>query len=181
MDDSKLAALSKRNEELHKDNNELHVRIIQCDEKAKELEIQFSHSKLQFESQIEDLNFVITRKNGKIKLLKRQVEGSLRKKKFSNEGIEEGTDYIEMNYPLKDSANNRINSFEFRIQELEIARKQCANEVVKAEERTITLNAEIKKLKETKSEMEETLQLQNEKIQNRDKEIFRLNLLCKGP
>ena len=180
MDDSKLIALSKKNEELQKDNNELHARIIQCDEKAKELEIQFSHSKLKLESEIQDLHFVVTRKDGDIKKLEEKIEGSLKKQKFSNEDLE-GTGHIEMSYPLKDSTNNRINSFEFRIQELEIARKQCADELVKADERAIILNSEIKKLKENKSELEETLRLQNEKIQNRDKEISRLSLLCQGP
>jgi len=85
-----------------------------------------------------------------------------------------------MSHPLKDSTNDRINNKDCRIQELENAHKQCADELVKADERAAVLSSEIKKLKSIKAEMEEKFSLLNEKLEARDKEIFRLNQLYKG-
>lgn len=181
-DKVKVMSLSKQNERVVRENDQLHQAIIQAEEQAKEIEIKNNHHELQYKSEIEDLKFIISNKDSKIKQLEAQITKSMHKLANSSEfgyGVNLNGS-MEMTAPLNDSTQAKLNQPDVKIFELEKARKQMADELVKADERATVLSAEIRRIEGSKAELEQTLQLYKEKLETRDREISRLQTANKG-
>lgn len=122
----KVSSLSKEIERLMKENNELHHSIIQVSESAKKIEIKYSHSDLSYKSEIEDLKFLVSSKDSKIKALEQQ----LNKTKDRITGYIKQTDKfslgasIDMSHPLNDITKSKFNEPESKIADLEIANRK---------------------------------------------------------
>ena len=80
-----------------------------------------------------------------------------------------------MSHPLNDITKAKLNEPGSKIAELELVNKKWTEELEKSEQRISVLNGEIRKLKNNKSELEDMLRLQNEKLEARDREIQRLS------
>lgn len=78
---------------------------------------------------------------------------------------------------MKDSTNESLNNTELQIQELEKARIHYGDELEKADEKITVMNSEMNQLKNMRSEFEDTIKLQKERLDTRDREIERLNSL----
>lgn len=122
---SKVVPLARQNERIVQENNQLHQAIIQAEEQAKELQIKFYHEELKFKSQMDDLKFVITTKDGKLKLLEEQSKGKPGYGQEDNNYTRNSSDRV----PFRDCTNERLNNTEVMMRELEDARKQCADEL----------------------------------------------------
>lgn len=70
---NKITPLSRENERVVKENNDLHHAIIEANEQAQEVQLTFNREVLRYKSEIEDLKFVITTKDGKIKQFEEQA------------------------------------------------------------------------------------------------------------
>jgi len=117
------------------------------------------------------LRFAISDKNKLLKKYKEQVEGG-----NSNKYEVNFNDNLRTQ-PLRDSTNETLNNTELKIQELEKARRHYGEELEKADEKIAEMNYEINRLKNNKSEFEDTINLLRERLETRDKEIERLNFL----
>lgn len=120
---------------------------------------------------MDDLKFVITTKDGKLKLLEEQSKGKTGYGQEDNNYNRNSNDRA----PFRDCTNERLNNTEVMMQELEDARRQCADELIEADEKIAELKAEVKKVELSKVELEDTIRLQREKLEARDREITRLN------
>lgn len=118
----KVASLSKEIGRLMKENNELHHHIIQVSEDAKKTEIKYSHSDLSYKSEIEDLKFLVTSKESKIKALEQQLNKAKDRTSGYNKFSLNGS--IEMQYPLNDITKSKANEPSSKIIELEDINKK---------------------------------------------------------
>jgi chromosome segregation ATPase len=168
---SKVIPLVHEIDRIVNENNQLHQAIIQAEEQAKEIQIKYYHEELKYKSQIDDLKFVITNKDGKLKILEEQSKEKLSSRSEGSGFTRDNTDRA----PLRDSTNERLNNTDSMMQELDNARRHCADELIEADEKIAGLRAEVRRIDNSKVELNDTIRLQIEKLEVRDREISRLN------
>ena len=73
LNQQSLAPLQKENERLTRENNQLHLDIIQAREQSHEVDLKWKAANRQLQNESRDLRFLVESKDAKIKALDREV------------------------------------------------------------------------------------------------------------
>ena len=73
LNQQSLAPLQKENERLTRENNQLHLDIIQAREQSQEVDLKWKAANRQLQNEARDLRFLVESKDAKIKALDREV------------------------------------------------------------------------------------------------------------
>ena len=73
LNQQSLAPLQKENERLTKENNQLHLDIIQAHEHSEEVDLKWKAANRQLQNESRDLRFLVESKDAKIRALDREI------------------------------------------------------------------------------------------------------------
>ena len=73
LNQQSLAPLQKENERLTKENNQLHLDIIQAHEHSEEVDLKWKAANRQLQNESRDLRFLVEAKDAKIRALDREI------------------------------------------------------------------------------------------------------------
>jgi chromosome segregation ATPase len=73
LNQQSLAPLQKENERLTKENNQLHLDIIQANEHSEEVDLKWKAANRQLQNESRDLRFLVESKDAKIRALDREI------------------------------------------------------------------------------------------------------------
>ena len=198
--------LQHENERLVKENNTLHMQLIQRKEALEQVELRWKSTLRQAQSEATDLGFLNKQKDARIKDLESevlrmkqklekvlsklympgqdQIIGGMSSNGLPHNVIRGAQQTLEMNHGVNmdgvEGEEEQSNHNHGASQELRAREQEWANELRRADERSHEVRQRCEDLKKANSELEARCKAQEQQIETRDVEILRLGGLYQG-